>query len=523
MKRFVSILTCLLLAQLLGASDRPNIILIMTDDMGYSDLGCFGSEIETPHLDSLAAKGLRFSQFYNAGKCCPTRASLLTGLWSHQAGIGAMTRDEKLPGYRGRLNENCVTIGEVLGPAGYSTIQTGKWHVGGKKKEWWPSRRGFLKSFGSPLGGGFYFRPSAFNQYREVVRNETVLYTPKIDPPKGWYTTDAYTDEGLTFVKEAVEDEKPFFWYCAYNAPHWPLRAKPEDIAKYHGKYDGGWDIIREQRHRRLLKLGLIPKGTKLAQRDAKVPAWDSLTQEQQAEQATYMETYAAMVDCVDQNVGKIVRDLKQLGAYENTLIMFLCDNGGSAEPSTLGTNRNKAKVGTAESFAFYGASWANVSDTPFRKFKSHLHEGGIATPFVAHWPAGISNNLHGQTVHQPTHLVDLMATCVDLSGATYPQTFKGQDIHPMEGTSLRPSFTGCQVNRQTPLFFEFNGYRAIRDGQWKLVAPKGKPWELYDMDSDRSEQNDLAKEHPEKVEGLSKLHAEWAERCNVVKRKGKK
>lgn len=514
----------LIFCQLLAAqAPRPNIIIIMTDDMGYSDLGCFGSEIETPHLDGLAAKGLRFSQFYNAGKCCPTRASLLTGLFNHQAGVGAMTRDEGLPGYRGRLNDRCVTLGEVLGPAGYRTIQTGKWHVGGKKKEWWPSRRGFEKSFGSPLGGGFYFRPSAFNQYREVVRNETVLYTPKIDPPEGWYTTDAYTDEGLAFVREAVDEKKPFLWYLAYNAPHWPLRAKPEDIDKYRGKYSVGWDVIRQRRHQKLIKQELIDANWKLSPRDSKVPAWDSLSEKQKKEQDLYMATYAAMVDCVDQNVGKIVTELKKLDVYENTLLMFLCDNGGSAEPSTVGINRGKGECGTAESFAYYGASWANVSDTPFRKFKSDMFEGGIATPFVAHWPAGIQEDQHGKIIHEPTHIRDLMSTCVDLSGATYPQTYKDQSIYPLEGVSLQPAFQGQPLNRKAPLFFEYNKGKAIRDGKYKLVAkPKG-PWELYNMETDRTELNNLASKNPEKGKELASRYEAWAKWCNVIKKKEKK
>lgn len=501
-------------------SPRPNIIIIMTDDMGFSDLGCFGSEIETPHLDSLAYSGLRFSQFYNFGKCCPTRAGLLTGLYSHQAGVGAMTRDEKLPGYRGRLNENCVTIGEVLKPAGYRTIQTGKWHVGGKKKEWWPTRRGFDRCFGSPLGGGFYFRPSAFNKYREVVRDETVLYTPKIDPPEGWYTTDAYTDEGLAFVRDAVSEDKPFFWYLAYNAPHWPLRAKPEDIAKYRGKYQVGWDQIRQQRHQRLIELRIIDSKWQLSPRDSKVPAWETLSEEEKSEQDHIMATYAAMIDCVDQNVGKIVEELKKLQIFEDTVILFLCDNGGSAEPGHIGVNKGKGETGTAESFAYYGASWANVSDTPFRKFKSNLHEGGIATPFVAHWTAGISSELNGSIVHDPAHVIDLMATCVDLTGANYPSTFNGQTIFPMSGISLRPAFRGQHLQRPAPLCSEYNGCRAVRDGHWKLVADKGKSWELYNMETDRTELNDLGSKMPGKVEELSAIYEAWAKENFVLKKR---
>ena len=497
----------------------PNIVIIMTDDMGFSDLGCYGSEIETPNLDGLAAKGLRFTQFYNTARCCPTRASLLTGLYAHQAGVGGMTGDAgpRRPGYRGRLMERCVTMAEVLGPAGYRTFQTGKWHLGSKEESWWPTGRGFDRCYGCPQGGGFYFRPSAFHAERSVVRDNEVLYDRKTDPPPGWYSTDAWTEEGLKFVHEAVDMKKPFLWYLAHNAPHWPLKAKPEDIAKYRGRYKVGWDKIRERRYKRLIELGMIDKNWKLSPREKGIPAWESLSEEQKNEPDLRMATYAAMIDSVDQNVGKIITTLKELGVYENTLILFLQDNGGCAEGGNTGSKKGKGDCGTAESFVKYGACWANASDTPFRKYKKFVHEGGIATPLIAHWPKEISAELSGTLVDEPTHLIDLMATCVDLSGAQYPATYKGNKIIPMEGESLRPIFEGRPFKRENALYFEHMGNRAVRQGKWKLVSAgrRGK-WELYNMETDRTELNDLANKMPEKVKAVSALYDAWSERCFV-------
>ncbi len=506
-------------------AEAPNIIIIMTDDMGFSDLGCYGGEIETPNLDGLARQGLRFTQFYNAGRCCPTRASLLTGLYAHQAGVGAMMGDAgpQNPGYRGRLMERCVTIAEVLAPTGYRTIQTGKWHVGDAEKSWWPLGRGFDRCYGSPAGGGFYFRPSAFKSPRQVVRGNEVLYSQTQDPPEGWYTTDAYTDEGLEYVREAVEKKKPFFWYLAYNAPHFPLKAKPQDIAKYRGKYKAGWDAVREQRYKRLVEMGIIEPGWKLSPRGEKVPDWDSLSDAEKNEQDLRMATYAAMIDCVDQNVGRIIWTLKDLNVYENTLILFLHDNGGCREGGVTGSNKGKGVCGTAESFAYYGECWANVSNTPFRKYKTQIHEGGIASPLIAHWPKGIDGGLKGSVVAEPAHVIDLMATCVDLSKAQYPKTYKGNAILPMEGKSLQPVFRGEVLDRNAPLFFEHSGNKGIRQGSWKLVSLKGGQWELYNMQSDRTELHDLSLQFPERVKELSAQYEAWADRCFVNKKKKRK
>ena len=344
-----------------------------------------------------------------------------------------------------------VTFAEVLSPAGYLTIQTGKWHVGDKKKEWWPLGRGFDRCFGSPAGGGFYYRPSAFRLPRTIIRGDEVLYDQKNDPPKGFYTTDAYTDEGLKYVREAVDQKKPFMWYLAYNAPHFPLKAKPEDIAKYRGKYKEGWDVIRNRRLKKLIDLGIFEESLQLTPRDTKVPKWNSLSESQKDFQDLCMATYAAMIDSVDQNIGKLVTELKSLGVYENTLILFLCDNGGCAEGSTLASNKGKGEVGTAESFAYYGKAWANVSNTPFRLYKNYVHEGGISTPLVAHWPKGISEEVSGSLVKAPTHLIDIMTTVVDISGASYPKEFEGNEIIPMQGKSLNAIFKVRSLTERDP------------------------------------------------------------------------
>ncbi|MEN8663164.1 MAG: arylsulfatase [Lentimonas sp.] len=505
--------------------EPPNIIVILTDDMGYSDIGCYGSEIQTPNLDGLAREGVRFSQFYNTSRCSPTRSSLMTGLYSHQAGMGLLTTDEgpQNPGFRGRLMERCVTIAEVLRSNGYQNIVTGKWHMGDAKKEWWPLARGFDKFYGCPQGGGFFFRPSSWKQARHVARGNEIIYDKKNDPPEGWYATDAWTDEGIKYVKEAVKAKKPFFWYLAHNAPHFPLQAKPEDIAKYRGKYMAGWDKIREERYQRLIELGLIDPAWKLSKRGEGIPAWDTLSDKQKEAQDERMAIYAAMVDSIDQNVGKIVTSLKEMGVYENTLILFLHDNGGQSGPARMGSNNGKGAPGTAESEVYYGTCWANVSDTPFQKYKNFIHEGGISTPLIAHWPKGIDASMNGQIATEPAHLIDLMKTFVDISGAPYPETFKGIEIIPMQGKSLLPILQDRPFERENPIFFEHKGNRGARQGKWKLVAVNRKPWELYDMEVDRTELNNLAAQMPEKVKAMAALYDDWANRSFVKKEKNRK
>lgn len=501
------------------ASQRPNIVIMMADDMGFSDLGCYGGEIQTPHLDALAANGLRFTQFYNTARCCPTRAALLTGLYQHQAGVGHMTRNSRIPSYQGFLNGRCVTIAEALRPAGYATLMTGKWHVGSAPRRW-PLNRGFDRYFGTPTGGGVYFKGTL------KVRTNVFFVEgdQRIEPPEDLYVTETFTDYALKFIDEAVDAEKPFFLYFAHIAPHWPLQAKPEDIAKYRGRYDVGWDAVREARYRRQVEMGLIDPRWKLSPRDPQAGAWDDQSAEKQQDLAHRMAVYAAQVDCIDQNVGRLVARLNEHGILDKTLFLFLSDNGCSAEGGPGGFSRglDGAPIGTAESYASVGLEWANVSDTPFRKFKISVHEGGIASPLIAHWPAGISRR--GEFERQPGHVVDLMPTCLEVAGATYPRDRNGRATLALEGRSLVPAFRGDAVERGG-LYWEHQGNRAVRIGQWKLVADHRGDWELYDLQADRTELNDLADENPEKVNELAAQWTAWAERCGVkpwpVRRRG--
>jgi arylsulfatase A-like enzyme len=539
---------------------RPNIILIMSDDMGFSDIGCYGSEIDTPNLDGLAAGGLRFTHFHNTARCCPTRASLQTGLYPHQAGIGHMMEDTGYPAYRGDLNDRCVTIAEVLRPAGYRTYMTGKWHVthymnkDGPKHNW-PLQRGYERYYGTIQGAGNYYDPAT------LCRDNTYI-TPYNDTdykPEVYYYTNAISDNAARYVREHCEQspDKPFFMYVAFTAAHWPMHALPEDVAKYKGKYDKGYGYYRRQRFERLKELGLIHKDWDLS---PQAGDWEGFENKQW--EARCMEVYAAMVDCMDQGIGRIVAELKKQGALDNTLIFFLQDNGGCAETMGRGANINARWVaavkdpqpmgpdelqpkhappmqtrdgrpvrggpdvmpGPADTYIAYGRNWANVSNTPFREYKHWVHEGGTSTPLICHWPAGIP--ARGALCHEPGHLIDIMATCVDVAGASYPKQRSGQPVQPMEGVSLVPTFAGKSLVER-PIFWEHEGNRAVRQGKWKLVSKHPGGWELYDMDTDRTEMHDLAAKHPEKVQELKTLYETWAARYGVqpwpLRRPGRK
>jgi arylsulfatase A-like enzyme len=506
-KVFGLIVAATLLATTALASERPNIIVILVDDMGFSDLGCFGGEIPTPNLDALAANGVRLSQFYNTARCCPTRASLLTGLYSHQAGVGHMTDDKKLPGYEGRLNTHCVTMAEVLKPAGYFTAMTGKWHVG-QNFGVTPWGRGFDRSLNA-AAGGFFFPESQkaklFLNGEEIKNNDPRLL-------KDWYSTDLWTTTGLNFIDEARTARQPFFLYLAHNAPHFPLQAPADAIAKFRGQYKAGWDTLREKRYAKQLELGLIDKNWKPAPRPEDIQAWTSLSAEDQDRFDHLMATYAACVYRMDVAIGNLVEGLKQRGALENTLIMFMSDNGGNAESGPTG--RTEGDPTDAKSNWFCGESWAFLQNTPFRKYKHYNHEGGIASAFIAHWPKGIASR--GIIRTEPSHLIDVMATCVDASHAEYPTTNKGQSIVPMEGKSLLPVFAGTPIQREA-LYWEHEGNAAIRMGNSKLARlGYNGPWELYDLKSDRTEQNNLAAAQPEKVKTMSAAWEAWAERAHV-------
>lgn len=533
--------------------ERPNIVLVMADDMGYTDIGCYGAEIATPHLDRLAAGGLRYTQFYNTSRCCPTRAALLTGLYSHQAGIGLMTGDRGWDAYRGDLNRSCVTLAEVLREAGYRTYMSGKWHVTrhigpNADNSNWPLQRGFERFYGTIIGAGSFYDPAT------LCRSNTFI-TPENDPeyrPATFYYTDAISDQALRYVREhgEAEEEAPFFLYVAYTSAHWPMHAPEEDIAAYDGVYDGGYPAIRAARLARGRELGVLDPAWALSEARAdwesfEHPDWD----------IRCMQVYAAMVTVMDRGIGRLVAELERQGELENTLFVYLQDNGGCAEGFGRGSNAHRAaefdyepfgpdelqdKIwppmqtrdgrfvrtgpevapGAEDTFVGYGTGWANASNTPFRGFKHDAYEGGIATPFIVHWPAGVPAERAGGLVDEVGHLIDLMPTLCAVSGAQYPQEREGVAIQPMEGVDLSPSFGGAALERSAPIGFEHHGNQALRDGRWKIVsqyrAGQERRWELYDMRADRSELHDLAQEQPERLARMVDAWQAWADRVGV-------
>ncbi len=518
MKNSISLFLFIFLPYLVFAQKKqPNIVVILADDMGYSDIGAFGAETETPNLDEMAAKGVKMTQFYNASRCCPTRASLLTGLYQHQAGVGDMMNTRKEPAYQGYLNKNSVTIAEALKPYGYSTFMTGKWHVG-QAPEHWPVKRGFDRYFGLIDGAGSYFGPYP---YRPKQKLTIALDDKEFTPGDNYYSTNAYTDYALKFIEENSKTKKPFFLYLAYQAPHWPLQALPKDIAKYKGKYMQGWDKLRLARFKKMQETGIIPKNIKLTPRDRNVPEWNSLTQEEKVNWDDKMAVYAAMIDCMDQNIGRIRKKLKELGQDNNTVFMFLSDNGASHEiinansflPEIFQSSKKLASDPT--SFTAYGFEGANVSNTPFRSFKHWEYEGGTATPFIAYGPSIVKP---GITSSKPGHIIDIMATCLNLAGASYPSTYNENKIKPTAGVSLLPLFKGQNWVGHKALFFEHEGNRAVRQGDWKLVSNyPDNEWHLYNMLTDRTELNDLSKSQSKKVQEMISLYQDWAQKSEVI------
>jgi arylsulfatase len=505
---------------------RPNIIVILVDDMGWSDIGPFGSEIATPSLDALASRGIRFTQFYSTPRCSPTRASLLTGLYPHQAGMGHL--DEVIRqgslGTTGRLNDRSVTIPEVLRQAGYFTAMSGKWHLG-QANGTPPWERGFDRSL-SLRAGGMYFANQNYQgaapNARLTERAREPLYlngvaTPRDAPVFGrdWYAPYLWTEFGLKFIDEARETGKPFFLYLPHNAPHFPLMAPQELIAKHRGKYKAGWDRLREARYRRQIQMGLIDAGWPLAPREPDTPAWDSLSDETKDRFDQLMSVYAAMIEAIDTSVGVLVRGLESRGLLDNTLILFLSDNGANAESGPDG-RLDGEPPGGPNSNLYLGMNWASLGSTPFRRFKHFTLEGGIASPLIVHWPSGIPASRRNALERQPAHLIDVMPTVVDLAGARYPSEAKGTAIQPMEGISLRPVLMGQAIARRQPIFWEHEGNRAVRSGQWKVVSTYPGPWELYDMTTDRVERRNVADQHPEIVTTLGAAWDAWARRANV-------
>ena len=529
-------------AAALGADARPNIVVIMADDMGYSDAGCYGGEIETPNLDGLAANGLRFTNFYNASRCCPTRAALLTGLYPHQAGVGRMTFNQGSPGYEGRLKPHAMTVAEALRAAGYSTAMVGKWHLSLTKRtpknaawvshrldlgrfsdpQTYPVGRGFQEHWGTIWGVVDFFDPFS------LVHNTK----PVESVPDGFYYTDAINDRAAEFVEKFGKLDRPFFLYVAHTAPHWPLHALPEDIAKYETAYAVGWDAIRESRYRRMVDRGLIAADTAvLSPRHDKERRWEDNPDKEWDARA--MAVHAAMIDRLDSGLSRIVAKLKHIGEYENTLIFFLSDNGASPElPSRFGPGfdrpshtrdgreiaydtEKKVMPGPQLSYNGIGPMWANAANTPFRYWKKEQYEGGTATPFIVHWPAGLKT-APGAVTHRPGHVVDIMATALDVGKARVPPYFRGRATTPVAGESLVPIFQGRERGPERTIYFEHFGARGIRKGGWKLVSPAGKPWELYDLANDRTETRNLAGAEPGRVRQLAADFEAWAERAGV-------
>jgi arylsulfatase A-like enzyme len=512
--------------------EKPNIIIIMADDLGYSDLGCYGGEIQTPNLDELAQNGVRFTQFYNAARCCPTRASLLTGKYPHQVGLAQNGRT---------LARNSATIAEVLKENGYHTGMAGKWHLSQTKSldnhqeqllwlshrkdsavfaplESYPCNRGFEEHWGVIWGVVNYFDPFS------LVHNEAEIK----DVPDDFYMTNFITAKSIEMIEKFEKDNKPFFLYVAHTAPHWPLHALPEDIAKYKGKYDEGWDVLRNKRYQRALELGIIDSATAKPGWNESGKIWEEV--EDKTWEARHMEVHAAMVDRLDQGVGKLIDKLKASGIFENTVIIFLADNGASPERGYKpgfdrpGHTRKGEEIiyahqqydhpGDELTWGYLGSGWAGAINSPFRYWKKESFEGGTCTPFIIHWPNGLKG-LENSTNNKAGHVMDILPTCLELAGADYPITVNGFKTSPPEGKNLMPVIHRKIRTQHDTLFWEHEGGRAARIGDWKISALKNKSWELFNLAEDRTETNNLAKEYPDKVEQISVLWEDWYKRVN--------
>lgn len=498
-----------------AADGRPNIVLILADDLGYSDIGCFGSEISTPNIDRLAQTGVRLTQFYNQARCCPTRAALLTGKYPHQVGIGDMIDEyaaparnaANSPSYQDHLSTNAPTMAEALRAAGYHTMMCGKWHLG-KRPEEWPVHRGFDRSFVQIDGAMNYYGGDS----KEGARTRMALDVKTFVPPHdGFYSTDAFADHAIEFLEQSRgTNAKPFFLYLPFNASHWPLQAPEDEIEKYHGKYDAGWQAIRESRLKKMISFGIVPTNQVMSPMDrGNAKAWNELPDDRKREWERRMEVYAAQTEHLDRSIGRVLAEIKTLGAEENTIVIFLSDNGGAAEDPNGGDK--SAPIGSRDSFRGYARPWASVSNTPWRRHKVTAYEGGISTPFVVHWPAGISKTNEGRLVREPAHIIDLLPTFLNLAGVK-------NESEKLEGQNILPMLQGNAGNANRIFCWEHEGFRAIRDGKWKLVeAAAASEWELFDIEADRTESHDFATTHPEIVHDLKSKYDAWAARCGVV------
>lgn len=539
---------------------RPNVIFILADDMGFSDVGCYGGEIKTPHIDGMAKEGTRFTQFYNMARCCPTRATLMTGVYPHQAGVGDMNQDRGIPPYQGELNDKCITIAENLKQAGYHTGMVGKWHLvhttiasvpGPKQKAMlafeddtpispskanWPCNRGFEDHWGTIPGVESYWDPYG------LVHNETTIKNESTRAGRPFYYTDFITDHAVKMIgdyaKESTAGDKPFYMYVAYTAPHWPMQAPEDEIAKYAETYKVGWDEIRKARFARQVQMGLVDEkwgisprafNKGLNDRDSVVGPWEEITTKDW--QARRMAVYAAMISVLDDGVGKIMAQLKASGVDDNTLVFFMSDNGACQEnvqpgwydiprrtrdgrEIAVGDNAD-AMPGPETVYQSYGPAWANASNTPFRKFKHFTEEGGISAPFIARWPGKIpEDRIEKKTVG---HIIDLFPTILAAAGASHPDSYKDKPVLPLEGQSLLPTLEeGKPLEHRGLLFWEHENNRAVRDGDFKLVAPNGEGWKLFNLAEDRTELHDLSAEMPEKVKELKEAFEAWGKRVGA-------
>ncbi len=514
----------------------PNIVVILADDLGFSDLGSYGGEIETPNLDRLARQGARFTQFYVTPRCSPTRAALLTGLYPHEVGVGHLNERWGRPGYRGELAPDAATLAEVLRPAGYRTYMAGKWHLANnpeldgtqpslEERRSWPRERGFDRFFGTIRGSGSFFEPAS------LVRDDVF-----VEPGEDFYYTDEISTAAAGFLDQhfAEDPSRPFFLYLSYTAPHWPLHALDQDLRRVAGRYDAGWDVLREARHRRMVEMGILSDRWPPAPRDPRAESWPDTRH--QAWQARRMEAYAAMVENMDRGIGRLLATLERGQVLDDTLIVFLSDNGGNGEQLRglwrLGAltmpipavNRRRfgdnpgMMPGPADTFQTCGPGWSSLQDTPFRLGKHATHEGGIATPFIVHWPAGLSAR-PGSLIRAPGHVVDLMPTFLEAAGAAYPRASVGSGASTshgrLRGESLMPLLRGGSRQRG-PMFWEHEGNRAVRDGRWKLVSDWPGGWELYDLEADRTELHDLAAFEPERVAAMAAMYQRFAEETGV-------
>ena len=497
--------------------ERPNIVLIMVDDMGFSDIGSYGGEIQTPNLDKLANEGIRFSRYYNTAKCFPSRACLLTGQYAQHNGMANKALEFT----------NAVTIAEVLREAGYRTLMTGKHH--GEEN---PFYFGFDRYFGLKDGSSNHFNPG-LQREGEVTPGQkstrfqprewgidSVVYSPYTPPKKDFYTTDYFTNYAIDYLEEYKNEDKPFFLYVAYTAPHDPLMAWPKDQQKYFGKYMVGYETIRKNRFERQKEMGLINENFPLS--DPTYEDWDALSYEDKLVRDSIMATHAAMVDRVDQNIGRILATLEAQNKLDNTIVLFMSDNGAQPQASPDSWLWAKGKVsdysqpiGSMGRYTSLSLSWANVSNTPFRLYKSNSHEGGISTPLIMYWKGKIVNP--GSITDFPSHLIDIMPTILEVTGADYPETYNNETINPVDGVSLLSVLNGVEPQREEPLFWQWQSGKAIRKGKWKLVSDNKGPWELYNMDIDETETNDLVNEFPEVVKELTTDWGNWLKESEII------